>query len=309
MSKVFGNSKSSSLSLSSWAFKSENGLILTGGTACILLGIILGVSIPPDVTYAEPYRTLSTTIGWSYFVMWSVSFWPQVIINYLRKSVVGLSFDYVALNLLGFSCYSAYNCAYYWSPSVREQYKAQYGSYPAVQSNDVFFGLHAVIATLVTLGQMAIYERGEQKVTKYGIFLLTGISLSAIIAGILAGIGKISIITLLLTLSYLKLTISLTKYAPQAVLNWQRKSTEGWSIHNVLLDFAGGSLSVAQLVMDCTVTSDWSGVQGDPVKFGLGFTSMVFDVVFMIQHYILYPQKIEDDDTDSESEGVAFLGA
>jgi naphthoate synthase len=40
---------------------------------------------------------------------------------------------------------------------------------------------------------MAIYERGEQKVTKYGIFLLTGISLSAIIAGILAGIGKISI--------------------------------------------------------------------------------------------------------------------
>jgi len=241
--------------------------------------------------------------------MWSVSFWPQVIINYLRKSVVGLSFDYVALNLLGFSCYSAYNCAYYWSPSVREQYKAQYGSYPAVQSNDVFFGLHAVIATLVTLGQMAIYERGEQKVTKYGIFLLTGISLSAIIAGILAGIGKISIITLLLTLSYLKLTISLTKYAPQAVLNWQRKSTEGWSIHNVLLDFAGGSLSVAQLVMDCTVTSDWSGVQGDPVKFGLGFTSMVFDVVFMTQHYILYPQKIEDDDTDSESEGVAFLGA
>ena len=77
----------------------------------------------------------------------------------------------------------------------------------------------------------------------------------------------------------------------------------------MLLDFAGGSLSVAQLVMDCTVTSDWSGVQGDPVKFGLGFTSMVFDVVFMIQHYILYPQKIEDDDTDSESEGVAFLGA
>ncbi len=27
---------------------------------------------------------------------------------------------------------------------------------------------------------------------------------------------------------------------------------------------------------------------GNPVKFGLGFASMFFDVIFMVQHYILY---------------------
>jgi len=60
------------------------------------------------------------------------------------------------------------------------------------------------------------------------------------------------------------------------------------SIYNVLLDFTGGLLSIGQLLMDCAVSGDWSGIQGDPVKFGLGFTSMVADVVFMAQHYCLF---------------------
>lgn len=42
-------------------------------------------------------------------------------------------------------------------------------------------------------------------------------------------------IDLLYYLSYIKLTISLIKYMPQALLNFKRKSTVGWSIHNILL--------------------------------------------------------------------------
>lgn len=79
-------------------------------------GIILGVSIPNnDPDYPNPWRTLSSVIGWIYFVAWSVSFYPQVILNYQRKSVKGLSFEYQSLNLLGFSCYTAYNAGYYWN--------------------------------------------------------------------------------------------------------------------------------------------------------------------------------------------------
>lgn len=36
---------------------------------------------------------------------------------------------------------------------------------------------------------------------------------------------------------------------------------------------------------------DWSPVTGNPVKFGLGFTSMFFDVIFMLQHYCLYRER------------------
>ena len=35
----------------------------------------------------------------------------------------------------------------------------------------------------------------------------------------------------------------------QALMNFNRKSTEGWSIGNVLLDFTGGSLSLLQMFL------------------------------------------------------------
>ena len=44
-----------------------------------------------------------------------------------------------------------------------------------------------------------------------------------------------------------------------------------------------------QLVMDCAVTNDWQGINGDPLKFFLGLFSMAFDVLFFVQHFILYP--------------------
>jgi cystinosin len=75
------------------------------------------------------------------------------------------------------------------------------------------------------------------------------------------------------------------RYIPQVILNYRRKSTIGWSIWNILLDFTGGVLSVLQLVLDL---KDFSGITGNPAKFGLGFVSIIFDVVFMVQHYCLY---------------------
>lgn len=57
----------------------------------------------------------------------------------------------------------------------------------------------------------------------------------------------------------------------------------------VLLDFSGGSLSLAQLVMDSAHNHDWTAIFGDPVKFGLSILSILFDILFMVQHYILYP--------------------
>jgi hypothetical protein len=35
--------------------------------------------------------------------------------------------------------------------------------------------------------------------------------------------------------------------------------------------------------------NDFSGITGNPAKFALGFVSIIFDIIFMIQHYCLYP--------------------
>ena len=93
---------------------------------------------------------------------------------------------------------------------------------------------------------------------------------------------------ILYALSYCKMAVTFCKYLPQLLLNYRRRSTVGWPIDNILLDFTGGALSTLQLILDCADQHDWSGISGDVVKFGLGVTSMVFDVLFLVQHYVLY---------------------
>lgn len=85
-----------------------------------------------------------------------------------------------------------------------------------------------------------------------------------------------------------KLLITVFKYVPQAWLNHRRKSTSGWAIEGILLDLTGACLSIVQLFIDASQSSDWSGVIGNPAKFALGNMTIIFDVIFMVQHYILY---------------------
>ncbi|XP_077973363.1 cystinosin-like [Styela clava] len=228
-------------------------------------------------------------IGWIYFFAWSISFYPQAILNFQRKSVIGLNFDFVAYNALGFFAYGIYNVGLYWIPKIKELYLEEHpdGVNP-VQINDVVFALHAFLLTIITLFQCLIYERGNQKVSKLAMILLSVAITGIFILLFVAVAGKISWLLYLNIFSYVKLAITLIKYIPQAYMNYRRKSTEGWSIGNVLLDFTGGSFSILQMILQSYNNDEWDLVFGDPTKFGLGFFSVLFDILFMVQHYILY---------------------
>ncbi|XP_043848985.1 cystinosin [Dromiciops gliroides] len=231
-------------------------------------------------------------IGWIYFVAWSVSFYPQVIENWKRKSVVGLSFDFIALNLTGFIAYAVFNVGLFWVPLIKEQFLHEHptGVNP-VDSNDVFFSLHAVVLTLVVVVQCFLYERGGQKVSRAAVGFLVLAWLFALIVMAVALGGAISWLQFLFCFSYIKLAVTLIKYFPQACLNFRRKSTEGWSIGNVLLDFTGGVFSLLQMFFQSYNNDEWNLIFGDPTKFGLGLFSIVFDIIFIIQHYCLYRPK------------------
>ncbi|KAM4795645.1 cystinosin [Rhinophrynus dorsalis] len=234
-------------------------------------------------------EVLEQVIGWIYFLAWSVSFYPQVFVNWRRKSVVGLSFDFLALNLTGFIAYSVFNVCLFWIPYIREQFLQVYpnGVIP-VDANDVFFSLHAVLLTLITIIQCCIYEHGTQTVSKVAIGLLIAAWLFAFCMLFVAVSGEVTWLQFLFSFSYIKLAITLTKYFPQAYMNFRRKSTEGWSIGNVLLDFTGGSFSIIQMFLQSYNNDAWKLIFGDPTKFGLGVFSIVFDIVFITQHYCLY---------------------
>ncbi|PVD23877.1 hypothetical protein C0Q70_17151 [Pomacea canaliculata] len=232
---------------------------------------------------------INAVIGWLYFAAWSVSFYPQVYINWKRKSVVGLNFDFLSYNITGFLAYGFFNVGMFWVTGVKNDYLSQHprGINP-VQLNDVIFTLHAVFITLVTIGQCFIYEKGGQKVSKICMVLVAGAWLFAAAALIVTLTHKITWLTYLYYFSYIKLGVTLIKYIPQAYMNYQRKSTVGWSIGNVLLDFTGGSLSLLQMFLLSYNSDDWGSIFGDPTKFGLGFFSILFDILFIVQHYCLY---------------------
>ncbi|KAG0305789.1 hypothetical protein BGZ97_000979 [Linnemannia gamsii] len=240
---------------------------------------------------------LSYLIGWAYFIAWSASFYPQVILNWRRKTVQGLSMDFVHLNVVGFLCYSIFNLAFFFSDEVQEEYKRRNGGQEnLVRANDVFFAVHALILSTFTLVQTWVYKRDEsQRVSGFAwCFLLTsGFSVLVLTGRAFSGAGSYEWIDILYFLSYIKLVISFIKYCPQVYINWVAKSTVGWSIHNILLDFTGGVLSIGQLVLDAYISDDWSGISGDPVKFGLGFLSIAFDLVFITQHYVLYRNRTD----------------
>ena len=54
---------------------------------------------------------------------------------------------------------------------------------------------------------------------------------------------------------------------------------------------------------------DWPSVFGDPTKFGLGLISILYDLLFLFQHYVLYRKarkkqpKDEKETEDGQSEG------
>ncbi|KAH8277089.1 hypothetical protein KR026_004919 [Drosophila bipectinata] len=257
------------------------------------------------VTVAKNRGLIYTSIvfGWIYFAAWSVSFYPQIWINYRRKSVEGLNFDFLTLNIVGFTLYSMFNCGLYFISGLQDEYEERHprGLNP-VLLNDVVFSLHAMFATCITIIQCFIYEarifRGQQRVSFIAYGILGIFAVVVVVSAGLAGGGVIHWLDFLYYCSYVKLTITIIKYVPQALMNYRRKSTSGWSIGNILLDFTGGTLSMLQMILNAHNYNDWASLFGDPTKFGLGLFSVLFDVFFMLQHYVFYRHPKESSTSD-----------
>lgn len=249
-------------------------------------------------------KVASDVVGWIYFAAWTVSFYPQIYDNWRRKCVVGLNFDFLALNIVGFTLYSFYNVGVYWVTAIQDQYMTKHQTQVIpVKINDVFFGLNAILACIITIVQCFIYERGSQTISKTCRILLVLMGLFFVAIMISSFAQALSWLDFLTYASYIKLFITLIKYIPQAYMNFVRKSTDGWSIGNVLLDFAGGIFSILQMILDAYNYGDWTSFVGDFTKLGLGMFSVAFDILFMFQHYVCFRKTrqslLETDDENS----------
>ncbi|CAL5370199.1 unnamed protein product [Camellia sinensis] len=208
-------------------------------------------------------EVLSNVLGWSAFVAWSISFYPQIIMNFRRKSSV-----------------------------VQDQYRQKYGLHQMipVAANDVAFSTHAVLVTAFTLFQIAIYDRGNQKVSKTCIAIVSVVWLAAAVC-VFVALPSHSWLWLVSCFNTLQVTMTVVKYIPQAVMNFRRKSTVGFSIGNILLDLLGGVANYGQMAVLSIDQNSWVNFYGNIGKTLLSSVSIFFDLLFILQHYVLYPTK------------------
>ena len=159
-----------------------------------------------------------------------------------------MNFDFVAMNLTGFTFYSIY-CTYGYFISDDQTGK--------VDLNDLLFAYHAIFATLLTLSQILFFPKKQNKVHAPTIIYLVAMWTFLIVWSVLVdvfyvliqGLGVIHVppeARSVGLMGYFKLSISFLKYLPQFYWNYKRKSTKGWSIANIILDLTGGSLSFLQ---------------------------------------------------------------
>lgn len=276
-------------------------------------------SEPQLVVFAQ---VVSRILGWSYFLAWSASFYPQPISNYQRKSTLGLAIDFPTCNVLGFVCYTVSTAAFLYSPTIRSQYAYRYPDSPetTVRFNDFLFAAHGALLCVIIYTQFFPWIWGfkvgkRQTASKAVLGIFWGC-----IFGILITLGLVwtkgeggydpsrwAWLDVIYALGYVKLITVVIKYIPQVWVNYKRKSTTGWSIYPMLLDFSGGIMSFTQVMIDSLLQGSWDGITGNPVKFGLGNITIVFDLIFFYQHYVLYRHAVKDEEEEDwqvEREGL-----
>lgn len=225
---------------------------------------------------------LSELTGWCYFSLWSISFYPQFWTNYKIGHVEGYSAEFSILNLSGFLFYFLYCIWGYIDPSKISG---------VVDVQDIAFASHSFILTSLLICQCIYYD--AQFLNKLQnwvkVFLVTVWTLSIVFCTLeIFGVfpGFLFNLNACLWLGYVKVSITLMKYLPQAYKNYRRKSTEGWNISTILLDLSGGILSFLQTFIDSLESGNYG--EFNAAKVCLGMISILFDGIFIVQHYFLY---------------------
>lgn len=237
---------------------------------------------------------LESLFGWIYFVAWSATFWPQVLLINKRRTTAGLSTDFVSINIVGFISYAIFTIAAYTTPAVSKSYEAATG-YPAqVEFADVLFAAHGAVMCVVLVLQILILPPRTAPHPTIAVACI--VAQTAVLVGLYGAIsGRVDWYPFLRFAGLVKVAASIVKHFPQVLLNRRRSSTVGWSYTMVLLDVVGGSFSVAQQIVRSISLGSLAPFTSNLAKTLLAAESLAFDFFFIAQHVILYPDRTDID--------------
>ena len=134
-----------------------------------------------------------------------------------------------------------------------------------------------IITLFFTLGGSKQRFNMRMKVVTLTLFTITALSFALN----MLNIGTTSSWNTVMICGYFKSSLTVAMYIPQIVHNWKRESTHGWSIVGVMFDFSGGILSLLQMMIE--------NGEFNVGKFSLRLISIGFNIIYIVQHYCLYP--------------------
>jgi len=163
-----------------------------------------------------------------------------------------------------------------------------------VDQSDIMFSMHSVVVYAVTVGLFFYYPHKLQLSTwtavylaiQWAVFLYYGVyTLNTSKPITLSFFGLRTRLGYFQTLGYFKMFSTLLKHPPQIYHNFKRKSTKGWSIEGMMMDFLGGLFSLVALLLELYINPH---THVNKAKLFLAVMSMVYDVTYMVQHFVLY---------------------
>lgn len=196
-------------------------------------------------------------------------------------------------------CYAGFNISLLAVPGIRRQFTERYHAPPSsvVHASDLIFTVLGVASLVLQLVQAYClgYARDplEQRVSTAtrgfifacGVYVVGTLWLTQLSV-------QLQMLDVVYSLSTVKLAATFPKMLSQVLYNYRRRSTRGWSLHNILLDVSGGVLSMIQLLVDAYIAGNLGLAFRNPVKLyvslsppvtnpvsGLGLLSILFDAV------------------------------
>ena len=108
-------------------------VVLLGLCVIGAVGAFIGFLIPSKSedrsTTSLHWNTISSMLGYTYFLSWTLSFYPQILTNCIRPQDArqGVSIDFLVWNMIGFVCYTVYVTSFMYSDDIRREYADRFG--------------------------------------------------------------------------------------------------------------------------------------------------------------------------------------
>lgn len=237
--------------------------------------------------------SLALFCGWAYAIIWGVAFYPTIFLNYKLKTSDSMSWDFIILNLVGYSCYTLSLYLQLYNDTVRLQYKQLFGGrLPLLSLADITYSAHGLLLIYIILSQIifgnSLWKFNNQRISfrlQRTSRILLMVLFTYVFLSLSADKSGHAFLNFTINLAYCKIIISLVKYLPQVQHNYRRKTMYGISRMQIQLDLLGALFCIAEIYLKNELPL-MKAIEANRGKLGITLVASVFSTIFLYQIHI-----------------------